>query len=518
MNIRRLIHIFIAFTCLAMLSACYNYDQEGIEEVNASNCYINLAISVSNGNEHSTRASEPTGGENGDGREAGFERENTITGIILILYEDAAGINTTANPTLDLVRYFPVTLESREAQGSDQSPHEKEARYSTGNQSLGKHNLKFDKTYHVLVIANAPELMSSFVEGTSTLNDVRNACLNKIYNGDPTKSADLCTNFIMSSEVDEYTIKFNGLTPTKLDGSTYEKGYDMLFDIRDDKPLLIERLAARIDFWSVKSNGYKTSTDNPAYTIPGYEYNVGTTTDKFVVTGIVPFNLANGHATYGNEYLLKRQCTDKDHLSATAVSYLVDETTSSYVIDPQTLSKTTGPQSLVSPLSGIYTLIGGDKIENTSENPYYHSIESMHGSTTGKFDINNGADDYENIIVCYPMENTIQPTSESYWFATGIAIIGYYYPGGTGTGIRKVYLEYLRHQGEAATYDVQPSTTSLSMTATMGEAPAMKYGIVRNNIYRISIESISPMLLGGTITIKIEEEKWRHVDNPEICI
>ena len=228
MNIRRLIHIFIAFTCLAMLSACYNYDQEGIEEVNASNCYINLAISVSNGNEHSTRASEPTGGENGDGREAGFERENTITGIILILYEDAAGINTTANPTLDLVRYFPVTLESRETQGLDRFPHKEEARYSTGNQSLGKHNLKFDKTYHVLVIANAPELMSSFVEGTSTLNDVRNACLNKIYNGDPTKSADLCTNFIMSSEIGITILEL--LTPLLFGAQFVKKGsIDELF-------------------------------------------------------------------------------------------------------------------------------------------------------------------------------------------------------------------------------------------------------------------------------------------------
>ena len=90
MNIRRLIHIFIAFTCLAMLSACYNYDQEGIEEVNAENYYINLAISVSNGNEHSTRADEqPAGGEDGNGREAGFERENTINGITLILYQDS---------------------------------------------------------------------------------------------------------------------------------------------------------------------------------------------------------------------------------------------------------------------------------------------------------------------------------------------------------------------------------------------------------------------------------------------
>ena len=45
---------------------------------------------------------------------------------------------------------------------------------------------------------------------------------------------------------------------------------------------------------------------------------------------------------------------------------------------------------------------------------------------------------------------------------------------------------------------------------------AMNFGIVRNNIYRISIESISVMR--GTLKLMLEEEKWRHVDNPIIYI
>jgi hypothetical protein len=44
----------------------------------------------------------------------------------------------------------------------------------------------------------------------------------------------------------------------------------------------------------------------------------------------------------------------------------------------------------------------------------------------------------------------------------------------------------------------------------------MNHGIVRNNIYRVSIESFSAV--EGTITLKVEEEKWRHVDNPPIYI
>ena len=502
MNIRRLIHIFIAFTCLAMLSACYNYDQEGIEEVNAGNYYINLAISVSNGNEHSTRADEPAGGEDGNGREAGFERENTITGITLILYKDAAGINTTANPTLDLVRYFPVTLETggRETQGSDQSPHKEEARYTTGNQPLGKHLLDLSGQYHAIVIANAPELATSLKEGVSKLSNIRDVTTKYIYVGNPTLSADNCTNFVMSSEQDDI-IDFGSVEPKNLDGVTpHEKGKDMLFNLTT-QPILIERLAARIDFWAANSTGYDATT----YSKKGYVYNVtGSTTDKFVVTGIVPFNLTNSHINYGKEFLLKRL---KDDLSATTVKYLDPEIAlTSYVFDPNTHNKTNAVMpELDSPLSGLYPMIpemGPKNIENADDNPHFHSIEAMQASAS-KSTIGG----QENVVVCYPMENCLLPESRLYYHATGIAIVGYYYLNGTGSGKRLVYLGYLRHQGEAETYDIQPYTTPLpnDATATMGTTKAMNFGIVRNNIYRVSINSIDKM---STMELSIKVKKW----------
>ncbi len=492
MNIRRLIHIFIAFTCLAMLSACYNYDQEGIEEVNASNCYINLAISVSNGNEHSTRASEPTGGENGDGREAGFERENTINGITLILYQDGAGINTTADPTLDLVRYFPVTDRT-----TGTAPIE--VTYTTGNQPLGYNKLNMSGTYHAIVIANAPELAASLVEGTSKLSDVRDMTCKTLYTGNPTMSSDNCRNFVMSSEQDN-TINFASITATNLDGTPHVKGRDMLFNLTD-QPLVIERLAARIDFWSKNSIGYDATT----YSKKGYVYNVtGSTTDKFVVTGIVPFNLTNSHNIYGREYLLKRL---KDDLSATSVKYLTDETAlTSYVIDPNTHNKKNDViPSLDSPLSGLYPMIPEVEplnIEDVDDNPYFHSIEAMQASSS-KSTIGS----QENVVVCYPMENCLLPESRLYYHATGIAIVGYYYQNGTGSGKRLVYLGYLRHQGEAETYDIQPYTTPLpnDATATMGTTKAMNFGIVRNNIYRVSINSIDKM---STMELSIKVKKW----------
>jgi len=452
---------------------------------NVGNIYVNFAISVANGNS-GMRAATPEGDEDGDGREAGFERENTISGITVILYQDGTGINTAANPTLDLVRYFPV---SERATGTTPI----EVTYTTGQQPLGKHNLDLTGTYHAIVIANAPEVAASLTEGTSKLSDIRDVTLSTIYTGNPSYSADNITNFAMSSEEDN-TINFGSVTGTNLDGSTHTPGKDMYYDLTT-QPVIIERLAARIDFWSKNSNGYKTT-----YTIPGYEYDVTSSTDKFVVTGVVPFNLVNGNADFGKEYLIKRLRTNITDDATT--SYLAVETTANYVIDPQTTVKVTAiTPSLTSSLENVYSLIGNaGKLENTTYNPYYHSVEVMHASAS-KSDI----DTKENVVVAYPMENCLLPESKLYYHATGIAIIGYYYVNGTGTGTRYVYLGYLRHQGEGETYDIQPYTTPLSSTDAMGGTTAMNFGIVRNNIYRVSINSIDKK---GTLELSIKVKKW----------
>ena len=491
----RLRHI-ILFTFAFLLTACQFEDSTDCpKEENVAASYINLTIAVSNSDSHSrTREGElPTGGENGDGREAGFERENAVTGITLILYKDGSdgrGINTVItesnNPTLDMVRYFPVT------KGTEPVSSPIEAYYTTGDQPIGRPNLDFSGTYHAIVIAN--QMLPNIKEGTSHLSDLRDIYTRIIYSGDPSMDASSCGNFVMTSEKDK-TINFS--TATKTEDAAGDKHYDL-----SGQPLVIERMAARIDFWSKNSNGYKTSTDNAAYTIPGYEYNVTSSTDKFVVTGIVPFNLANGHATYGSEYLLKRIRTDISVAATT--SYLGSETTTNYVIDPKTIDKVgTETPTLTSSLESVYTLIGDEsKLENTTYNPYYHSIESMHELSTACSAIESA----ENVVVCYPMENCLLPNeSKLYNFATGIAIIGYYYKNGSGTGTRYVYLGYLRHQGDAASYEIQPYTTPLATDATMGTTPAMNFGIVRNNIYRVSINSIDKK---GSIELKIKVKKW----------
>lgn len=541
MSLLRKLHLLKSLLTAALaaplLMSCYNYDHEEVEMMaDASEKYINLTIAVSAESQGKTRA--PLGGENGDGREAGFQRENMVSGITLILYEDATGINTTANPTLAFVKYYPTTLISYDAAGSPQtetthySGADKndldEAYYTTGDQLVPKGSLTFGKPYRAIVVANRD--LTSDISTSSHLNDVKALVYgaNDLYDGDYGKSAYACGYFMMSSE---YDFEFDLTTPTEIEPNKF------YYRPTDTNPIRIERLAARIDFWAagatytekVDKGGTPTDIYGNRY---GYVYDVTGTSDKFVVVSITPFNLYSKGMTYGGEKLLKQLNT----------GYLLDETISSYVLDPSTASKTTANVSAfgtdgtyLNPLSQIYTDLNASspKAMSAAGSPaYYQTIKAMHdkiGSQGGfgaTFDDNAGGKTGENVIVAYPMENTLPeeatPSTPLYTYATGVAIEGDYYVGGDLTAAptaTRVYFGYLmHHQSGSATYAPFKSDDTNVQTA-VPSTTAMNYGVVRNNIYRISIESITPEgPIGPKIKIKIEEEKWRHVDNPTIYI
>lgn len=504
-----------------LLVSCYNYDHEEVEMTDASEKFINLKIAVSADSQSKTRA--PLGGENGDGREAGFQRENMVSGITLILYEDATGINTTANPALTFVKYYPTTLESRDVAGSPQtgtthiSDDDKsdldEAIYTTGDQLVPKGALAFGKSYHAIVVANRD--LTSDLSTSSHLNDVKALVYgaNDLYDGDYGKSAYACGYFMMSSE---YDFEFDLTTPTEIEPNKF------YYRPTDTNPIRIERLAARIDFWAagatytekVDKGGTPTDIYGNRY---GYVYDVTGTSDKFVVVSITPFNLYSKGTTYGGEKLLKQLNT----------GYLLDETISSYVLDPSTASKTTANVSAfgtdgtyLNPLSQIYTDLNASspKAMSAAGSPaYYQTIKAMHdkiGSQGGfgaTFDDNAGGKTGENVIVAYPMENTLPeeatPSTPLYTYATGVAIEGDYYKGGdltvapTGT---RVYMGYLMHQNGTATYAPFKSDDATVTTAVPTITP-MNYGVVRNNIYRVSIDKITP---DESLVLKIKVKMW----------
>ena len=523
MNIRRLIHIIPALACLMMLTACQFEDEHECPDPNMSaESYINLTIAVNTDNQSHTRV--PLGGENGDGREAGFARENQVTGITLILYEDETGINTTSNPALSFVQYYPTTLVSRDGAGTEKTGENNhddnkidldEAIYTTGDQRVAPGTLAFGKAYRAIVVANKD--LTASLPPSSHLNDVKALVYgaDDLYDGDYGKSAYRCHNFMMSSEYD-YVMDLTTPTVTEPNRLYY----------RPSDPIRIERLAARIDFWAAGATYQGENIYNNRF---GYVYPVeGSTTDKFVVVSITPFNLYSKGTTYGGETLLKQLST----------GWLLDETTTNYVLDPSTASKTTTnveafgtDGTYLNPLNQIYTDLNATtpKAMSAAGTPaYYQTVKAMHekiGSQGGFSSMTVGTKTGENVILAYPMENTlpaeVTPTTPLFTYATGVIIEGDYYTGGDLTVApteTRVYIGYLMHQNGSATYSPFMSNDASVRTA-VPSSTAMNYGVVRNNIYRISIEKVSKRTPDQPkLTIRIEEEKWRHVDNPTIYI
>ena len=142
-----------ALLLLPFLSSCYNYDGEeitdGVEKPKPvyDNTYVEMSVVVSSGRDAVTRA--PLGGEYGDGRETAFLRENEVTGITVIFYQNSDGINASVSSTpaladtkIDLVKYYPVTLVSRQDQGKTEDV---EAIYTTGEQRFMQSELDVTK-------------------------------------------------------------------------------------------------------------------------------------------------------------------------------------------------------------------------------------------------------------------------------------------------------------------------------------------------------------------------------------
>lgn len=469
--------LLMALIVLPAITSCYNYDD--MENVNGSDVsnYINVTLAVSTSSS-TTRANIPQGGEDGDGREKGIDtRENAVDGVTLIFYQDVANINATpavaAATKIDHAVYYTVELAPVDYVPRYGTHYPDEVYYTTGKRELTL-PLSSKNTYRMLVVANA-DLTSQITPGTTTLADVRDMVLTKVYDGNG-KNVN-ASKFVMSSER-EAVIDFAYST---YDETTNSQTFQL-------ENIHIERMAARIDYHAVGAV-YSTEYDHN-----GYVYNVGTK-DHFVLTSITPFNL-NMDPGNGNEYIFKRTNGD--------MPYLAKEYTSTWVIDPYTASKTgeVHPTWMVNTLTTVES-----NLESNVDNSYKISMEA---GQTGKLNV-AGSD---GIIIAYPKENTLRSDSRLYYHATGIAFEGYYYTNNTKTGgERRVFYHYLRHQGDAESYDALKSP--LDKTATCGSTTPMSYGVVRNNIYRVSIEGLSTE---PKIKIKIEEEKWRHVDNPTIYI
>ncbi len=481
--------------------------------------YINLTVTVSSdGRQTPTRAAggdvrasaesspvsdapvagvtrAPQGGEDGDGRENRFDRENAITGITFILADGPLG---SATAKIAFIQYYPVSEATADyaEDGHGHTDSDIEKKYTTGDQLVSSDELDMtvSKEYNVYVVANR-RIEASKGDNLSTIKD-KTLTANELFTGYG-YAPDGCMNFVMASD-QEATVNFASTAP---DGDIDKTTAASAEYYRLRKPIVIERLAARLDFCTA----YSSNSKNAAYgshsvyvggtltTVTGYRYDIGTEGNGFfVLESITPFNIYNEQ-----QHLFERTATGwtvtGGAYSAAGVTYLGKETAANYIVDPHTAEKVSKTLSYQSRLA--VAMPTAWRRTAASLNGQSESGKTKVVSTTG----------YDNFVLAYCMENTLMPGSPLKDYATGLVITGSYYDKDRNFQTRKSFYEYLRHQDTGTTYSPKELTAdNLADDDRTGESTVpMNFSIVRNNIYRVNIEEIAP-----DKTLKIKVKMW----------
>lgn len=281
--------------------------------------YLQVKVTVEgSGDTRASRATtEPQGGEDGNGREQGINKENDVNSLTVLLYKSGKDDLSEADATIDYVYTFTnLTKATTSTSGID-------ATYTTVPKEIDAAIV--DKNYHVIVIANADD-MTSRCKGKK-ISEIRDLQMSKVC----TRDADITkfSNFIMSSKKDA-TIDF---TTEGSETDPYVVNVD------------IERLAARID---IIPNATYDKTNQ------GYYYNVMDGTN--VVGGFKLESVTPTKVMTKGEYLIKRV---SPNAAVSAVTYFGLETkdaankATNYVVclwskdrTGLTLSNAEGPASL----------------------------------------------------------------------------------------------------------------------------------------------------------------------------
>lgn len=493
-----------------------------------SEIYVRLLISA--GNAAGTRAdNEPKAGETGDGVETGVGNENTINDLTVFMYQDNSdpmqGINAPANTPIIHAAYFNTTvtdLSTVETGFLDGSTTIEESIHGgLANGTVVEYQAKF---YHgpsfsenelgklkILVVANAGDLTK-----VGPLGTLRDHLVQKSVNDNQT--------IVMTNERDIIVGADGAYTGIGSKEAPFEYHVDL------------ERLAARIDF--DKQNAEADMTD-------GLHYAVGTTADLY----IEQIRIVNG--AIEPSYLIKRVAPSIGE----EVTCLGDETTTAgtpaipnnYVVEPHSAQKVAANKEVAAFLEARY---GASRLSESL------TPATFFPGTTYEVD-KTAAQTWK---LGYVNENTFAASETCKEFATGLLLKGTYVP-------RTVYsdkdLTVATYSKGTTFWRYQPKTgdeaQSLYFTTkaaandyvlaghpgTITEYPngvcyyyiwirhannnventycPMEYAIVRNNIYRIYVESLTGPGSPNpdpedpeNMKAKIFVRKWREVVHPEI--
>ena len=285
---------------------CQLYTPEGVP-------YAYVSIALSTAMTPSTRAADdPTGGEDGDGPEPGQANENRVNDITLFFYDVADapdGVNSTAEAETGTTA-TPIPIVARlHLEGSQL----KGTATQKTTEEIAVEQLLVGHSYHVLAVVNGGETFDN--DTYSTLDALRDATVTRLYDVTGTSDGATYSNFLMSSERDEWPALTIYSSNSETDPARTE--------------IWVERVTARVDY---KADG-DTDTEG-IYEIEG----VGTAR----ITGAMLVNTLNANQP---SYLLKR-VTEVGQGIGSAITLLGDETSAesgaatNYVIAPLTTTLT----------------------------------------------------------------------------------------------------------------------------------------------------------------------------------
>lgn len=276
---------------------------------NSGKTYIRLSFAMPGSG--STRA---TGGELGDGQEAGQDEENKISSAVAFLYKadetDDKGVNADGETRIAAVVEFNDLTGPDDGADRPDSEHYIDKVYTKTQEVPGI--VEYGK-YNVIVAANLKENLPSgesewWNSPQLKLDEVRDHILTKAWNEPQNGESTTYSNFLMTNEADaEIT-----LSEENTSANPAETTVD------------VERVAARVD--------YKTNDENN-YICTDKTYADGT-------VKILGATIVNDYTA--GSFLLKRVADDVDGKN---LEYLGDETptpsgvATNYVIDPLTSQK-----------------------------------------------------------------------------------------------------------------------------------------------------------------------------------
>ena len=374
----KVLHYISILLLLLSLAACKDSRIEDLTEqrVLGDSLYVQLSLDLSNNS--ATRAN-PNGGEQGDGWEYGYDYENSIYDFCLFVL-DGNNINDDATTSFVAARYFnhdevltaTTSLEEIPLKGVNKNvfSYVFNVAVPLGTENISEfiENEERLRQLRFIIAAN----VGNIVANVTTLGVLRDFLPEKSF--EPGETIAQYSNFVMSNEND----------------AIYYNGYGTL-----DSPVrlhvTIERLAARIDF---KRDNYSRISNDGKSLVYQLKNSESTLLSELYLDEL---QIVNG--SIQPSYLIKRVAND---INGTNLTYLGDETptpngvATNYVIDPYSAQKTDANRT------------------NTT------LLTTLFGTTpTPRFDLDPTKD---NQILGYVNENTFDSSCTFAEYTTGVQL------------------------------------------------------------------------------------------------